>query len=94
MSLPMYGIWAAIKYHFRADNHTYACVAALANGFDSANLINTTTCISWTSYSCYQDGAGVSYDYSAGIAAVIYCIMAVTCIPTHLGAHFFNVWIE
>ena len=29
----------AIKYHFKADNHTQACMVLPLNGFGSANLI-------------------------------------------------------
>ena len=29
----------AMKYHFKADNHTWACVVLPLNGFGSANLI-------------------------------------------------------
>ena len=34
-----------MKYHFKDDNHTYACVVVLKNGFGSANLTNITTYI-------------------------------------------------
>ena len=29
----------AIKYHFKADNHAWACMVLPLNGFGSANLI-------------------------------------------------------
>ena len=76
MLLPVYEIWTAMKYHFRADNHTFTRVVVAVNGFSAANLTDITTCVASTSYSFYQDGPGAFYSYTAGIASNPCCMIA------------------
>ena len=84
VSLPVYRIQIAMKYYFNADNHACTYALVLVNGFGLANLIDITTLVVVTSYSCYQAGSRVSYSYSVDILAIPYCIVAVSCIYTLL----------
>ena len=58
----------------------------LDNSFALANLIETTSYIAETFYSCFWDGLGASNSYAKGIIAIIYCIVVASCIKTLLGA--------
>ena len=51
VSLPIYGIWTAMKYHFNTDNHALACVIVPVKGFGSSDFTNITTHAAGTFYS-------------------------------------------
>ena len=40
VSLPIQGIWTAIKYCFRADKRALAYILVLINGFSSASFMD------------------------------------------------------
>ena len=92
VSLPMYCIRTAMKYHFKADNCLCACVMVPVICLSSANLTDITTPIAWTSYSYPLYSFGVSYNSSKGIAFVPFCIMATSCICTLLQSISKNNW--
>ena len=71
-----------MKYYFNTGNHTCTYIIALIKGFSSINTTNIATGVhvSLTLYSCFWEGPGASYSYSAGIASVPYCRIAASCI--------------
>ena len=79
-----------MKYCFNSDNHPFAYVITLVNGFNSANFIYIAAHIAGTSYSGCWDGPGASYCYSIGVFAVPLFIIAASCICTLLEAIFFK----
>ena len=86
MVLPMYGMQTTMKYYFRVDSHACTCILVPVNEFNWANLIDTTSHVVWTSYTCHCDEPGASYSYSTGITCGPCCIIAVSFIFTLLGA--------
>ena len=88
--VPMYKIWIAVKYCFKADNYALPCILVPVNCFGSASFIESATHIARTSYSGHQNGPTEFFCYTAGIVAILCCIMAVFCIYTLLGPIYLN----
>ena len=84
----LFAIHGYQPYNSRAGNHACVCAIALVNGFNSANFIDISTLVVWTTYSCHQDGPWASYGYFAGSSSVLYWKMAESCIYTLLRAIF------
>ena len=57
-------------------------------GFNSASLTYIATCVAISSYFCHLNDPGASYGYYTGIVAILYCIIAASCIHTLLRAIF------
>ena len=59
---------------------------APVNGFSSASFKDVAICVVCTFYSGLWDDPGASYCYYACVVGILYCIIAVSCICTLLGA--------
>ena len=80
VSLPIYGIQTATRYHLKVDSHALTYIVAPVNGFGSASFTDIATQIASSSYSGLWDGPGAFFCYVAGVVGISRCIIAASCI--------------